>query len=101
MKGTIIKIMAMALVAVALLSCGGRRGGDAVRSVYYWSTTLRMDSVKEQFMREHNVSRMYIRYFDVVEDESGRPVPNATLRFVTAVPKGIEVVPVVYIVNSR
>lgn len=100
MKGTIIKIMAMALVAVALLSCGGRHGGDAVRSVYYWSTTLRMDSVKEQFMREHNVSRMYIRYFDVVEDESGRPVPNATLRFVTAVPKGIEVVPVVYIVNS-
>lgn len=100
MKGTIIKITAMALVAVALLSCGGRRGGDAVRSVYYWSTTLRMDSVKEQFMREHNVSRMYIRYFDVVEDESGRPVPNATLRFVTAVPKGIEVVPVVYIVNS-
>lgn len=92
--------MAMALVAVALLSCGGRHGGDAVRSVYYWSTTLRMDSVKEQFMREHNVSRMYIRYFDVVEDESGRPVPNATLRFVTAVPKGIEVVPVVYIVNS-
>lgn len=100
MKGTIIKIMAMALVSVALLSCGGRSGGDAVRSVYYWSTTLRMDSVKEQFMREHNVSRMYIRYFDVVEDESGRPVPNATLRFVTAVPKGIEVVPVVYIVNS-
>lgn len=100
MKGTIIKIMAMALAAVALLSCGGRRGGYAVRSVYYWSTTLRMDSVKEQFMREHNVSRMYIRYFDVVEDESGRPVPNATLRFVTAVPKGIEVVPVVYIVNS-
>lgn len=92
--------MAMALAAVALLSCGGRRGGYAVRSVYYWSTTLRMDSVKEQFMREHNVSRMYIRYFDVVEDESGRPVPNATLRFVTAVPKGIEVVPVVYIVNS-
>ena len=92
--------MAMALAAVALLSCGGRHGGDAVRSVYYWSTTLRMDSVKEQFMREHNVSRMYIRYFDVVEDESGRPVPNATLRFVTAVPKGIEVVPVVYIVNS-
>ena len=92
--------MAMALVSVALLSCGGRHGGDAVHSVYYWSTTLRMDSVKEQFMREHNVSRMYIRYFDVVEDESGRPVPNATLRFVTAVPKGIEVVPVVYIVNS-
>lgn len=69
--------MAMALVAVALLSCGG----DAVRSVYYWSTTLRMDSVKEQFMREHNVSRMYIRYFDVVEDESGRscPMPRCAL----------------------
>lgn len=100
MKRNIIYIVVMALLAVSLLSCGGRRGNRAVRSVYYWSTTLSIDSVKQQFMRRHNVSRMYLRYFDVVDGDDGMPVPNATLRFLTPVPKDVEVVPVVYIVNS-
>lgn len=100
MKRNIIYIVVMALLAVSLLSCGGRRGNRAVRSVYYWSTTLRIDSVKQQFMLRHNVSRMYLRYFDVVDGDDGMPVPNATLRFLTPVPKDVEVVPVVYIVNS-
>lgn len=100
MKRNIIYIVVMALLAVSLLSCGGRRGNRAVRSVYYWSTTLRIDSVKQQFMLRHNVSRMYLRYFDVVYGDDGMPVPNATLRFLTPVPKDVEVVPVVYIVNS-
>lgn len=100
MKRNIIYIVVMALLAVSLLSCGGRRGNRAVRSVYYWSTTLRIDSVKQQFMLRHNVSRMYLRYFDVVYGDDGMPVPNATLRFLTPVPKNVEVVPVVYIVNS-
>ena len=68
-----------------------------VRSVYYWSTTLNMDSVKTAFMRNYDISRMYIRYFDVVADQSGRAVPNATLKFATAVPQGIDVVPTVFV----
>ena len=42
-----------------------------MRSVYYWSTTLNMDSVKTAFMRNYDISRMYIRYFDVVADRAG------------------------------
>lgn len=68
-----------------------------VRSVYYWSTTLSMDSVKTAFMRNYDISRMYIRYFDVVADQSGRVVPNATLKFATDVPQGIDVVPTVFV----
>lgn len=68
-----------------------------VRSVYYWSTTLNMDSVKTAFMRNYDISRMYIRYFDVVADQSGRAVPNATLKFATDVPQGIDVVPTVFV----
>ena len=66
-----------------------------MRSVYYWSTTLNMDSVKTAFMRNYDISRMYIRYFDVVADQSGRAVPNATLKFATDVPQGIDIVPTV------
>lgn len=68
-----------------------------VRSVYYWSTTLNMDSVKTAFMRNYDISRMYIRYFDVVADQSGMAVPNATLKFATAVPQGIDIVPTVFV----
>lgn len=68
-----------------------------VRSVYYWSTTLSMDSVKTAFMRNYRISRMYIRYFDVVADQSGMAVPNATLKFATDVPQGIDVVPTVFV----
>lgn len=68
-----------------------------MRSVYYWSTTLNMDSVKTAFMRNNDISRMYIRYFDVVADQSGRAVPNATLKFATDVPQGIDIVPTVFV----
>lgn len=68
-----------------------------MRSVYYWSTTLNMDSVKTAFMRNYDISRMYIRYFDVVADQSGRAVPNATLKFATDVPHGIDIVPTVFV----
>lgn len=88
------------LLAVSLLSCGRRDGGGPVRSMYCWSTVLDIDSAKRGFISGHGISRLYVRYFDIVQDDGGQPVPNATLRFKTAVPEGLEVVPTVYIVNS-
>ena len=88
------------LGSLALLSCRRAGGAGEVRSVYYWSTVLDIDSQKAAFIGRHGVSRVYLRYFDVVSDEAGRPVPNATLRFKTGVPRGVEVVPTVYVVNS-
>lgn len=92
--------MGCAAAAMLLLSCSRGGSGKGMRSVYYWSTVLDIDSVKQRFLEEHGVGRMYIRYFDVVPGDDGRPVPNATLRFRTGVPGGIEAVPTVYIVND-
>lgn len=94
-------LMAATLLIVLLGSCQADRGNDAtVRSVYYWSTTLRMDSVKQGFLAEHDIRRMYLRYFDVVWDAERGAQPNATLRFDDAVPQGVEVVPTVFILNE-
>ena len=94
-------VLAICLVAAALLSaCSGEKAAEPVRAVYYWSTVLDIDTAKTAFIKAHGVSRMYVRYFDVVQDDDGRPVPNATLRFKTGVPGGLDVVPVVYIVNE-
>ena len=83
-----------------LSACAGKGGGERTRAVYYWSTVLDIDTAKTAFLKAHGVRRMYVRYFDVVPGEGGRPVPNATLRFKTAVPEGLDVVPTVYIVNE-
>lgn len=83
-----------------LSSCAGKSGGNALRSVYYWSTVFYMDSLKTGFVRAHGVRRIYLRYFDVVPDAGGSAVPNATVRFKGGVPEGVEIVPAVYIVND-
>lgn len=98
---------------LALGACQRRESVDTLRSAYYWSTTWKMDSAKVRFIRQHHIRRLYVRYFDVVRDADGQARPNATLRFpdemgwggehaapTSPVPRGVEVVPVVYLVND-
>lgn len=91
---------ALMLVALLTLSCSRQNDGGRLRAMYYWSTVLDIDSVKARFIARHDIRKMYVRYFDVVLNDAGEPVPNATLRFRSAVPEGIEIVPTVYIVND-
>ena len=70
------------------------------RSAYFWSTTFELDSTQLDFIRSHEVSRLYLRYFDVVVDDADRLMPNASVRFVSAQPEGVEIVPTVFIVND-
>lgn len=88
------------LLMLTLLSCSDRRDDGTRRSMYYWSTVLDMDSAKADFIDRHGIGRIYLRYFDVVKDETGALTPNATLAFKTGVPHGVETVPTVYITND-
>ena len=69
------------------------------RSAYYWSTTFETDSANTDRLLD-KTDRLYLRYFDVVLDEQGEPMPNATVRFRSRMPDSLEVVPVVFIVND-
>ena len=69
-------------------------------AVYYWRTDLRLDSTERAFLDKHQVKRIYCRYFDVVNDRSQGPMPNATLTFSDRFPKDIEVVPTVFIMEE-
>lgn len=78
-------------------------------SVYYWKTVLNLDSTNVKFLRDHNIGRIYMRMFDVVEDTyaslpKDAAIPNATIRInddnfimLRDTLADIEVVPVVYI----
>ncbi len=65
--------------------------------MYYWNTTFSIDKDKERFLADHNVERLYVRYFDVVENDRGEAMPNATIKM--AENCGMEIVPTVYIHN--
>ena len=106
MKCIIEKLLV--LVTITLLSgCGDRlviNGHNDVKcnSIYYWKTTFDVDSVEMEFLRKHNIERMYIRMFDVavepnLSEGTNEIVPIATTKFVSEVPKNLEIVPVTYI----
>lgn len=83
-----------------LASCGGNTPHGNIRAAYYWSTTLDIDSQKAAFIKEHDITRLYIRYFDVVSGNAGEPVPNATLKFRSLPDSSIEIIPTVFITNE-
>ena len=84
-----------------LLAVGCQRQNTSrttLRSAYYWSTEWCSEPrVMEQ---TKGLDRLYLRFFDVVLDRNGEPMPNATLRFSAKLPRKVEVVPVVFIVND-
>ena len=86
---------------IVLLAVGCQRQNTprtTLRSAYYWSTEWRSEPrVMEQ---TKGLDRLYLRFFDVVLDRNGEPMPNATLRFSAKLPRKVEVVPVVFIVND-
>ena len=94
------RILGIVILLLLLASCRGDKTPKTLRSAYYWSTTWQLDNSKMNFIRRHNIGRLYVRYFDVVKDEGGEVVPNATLQFFCSIPKNIEIVPIVYIVND-
>ena len=84
-----------------LLAVGCQRQNTprtTLRSAYYWSTEWRSEPRVMEQTKE--LDRLYLRLFDVVLDRNGEPMPNATLRFSAKLPRKVEVVPVVFIVND-
>ena len=71
-------------------------------SIYHWKTTFAPDSSELDFLRRHNIERLYIKMFDVSvqrnhAEGTNDVIPIATTRFEQPVPDGIDVVPVTYI----
>lgn len=88
------------IMSCIIASCHNNRKHYNIRAAYYWSTTLDIDSQKADFINKHLITRLYIRYFDVVLNDDNTPMPNATLRFVNLPDSSIEIIPTVFITNE-
>ena len=85
------------LLCLLMTGCSERMELDEGNAVYYWRTDLRLDSTERAFLKTYHINKVYCRYFDVVMDENGEPMPNATITFSDTLPADIEMIPTVYI----
>ena len=94
-----LKTISLLLLTV-LLTTGCQKETQSLpegNAVYYWRTDLRLDSTERAFLHTYNIKKVYCRYFDVVMNDNGEPMPNATITFSDTLPAGVEIIPTVYI----
>lgn len=94
------------LISIILLLCNGSPSlkSNESNSIYYWRTTFSLSDSEKEFLREQDIKKIYMRFFDVewaYPAKNGEDVtPEATIRFNDTVPAGVEIVPTVYITTS-
>ncbi len=104
MKKTLLYLTALTLTL--LCSCKGNSDWHTMpvsgNAVYYWRTHLSLDTTELRFLQQHDIRRIYCRYFDVVIGEGDEPMPNATITFEDTVklPPSVELVPTVFITEN-
>ena len=90
------------LLCLLTISCQEQEMREQGNAVYYWRTDLRFDSTEMAFLKQYHITKVYCRYFDVVIDSTRSldPMPNATISFSDTLPKGIEMIPTIYITEN-
>ena len=71
-------------------------------SIYHWKSTFNLNENEVAFLQKHDLGRIYVKMFDVVLEYDnlngkGEIYPIATTKFVSPIPNGVEIVPVVYV----
>ncbi len=82
------------------VGCTHKEHMDDENSVYYWRTEWRLDSTERAFLTKYDIHKVYCRYFDVVLNNDGEPIPNATIRFVQGQQEGLKLIPTVFITEN-
>lgn len=98
-----VNIVICLLCSIFLLSCNkdSLQTKDGDNSIYYWRTTFTLSDAEKDFLHKHDITKLYVRFFDVDYDYSAddeeKIVPKATIRFIDSVPNGVEIIPTIYI----
>lgn len=83
---------------ILLTACQQKR--EVNTSFYYWRTVYKQNKVENQYLNQFQSKKIYMRIMDVDLDLNQRAVPIAPVSFTDSIPKNLEIVPVVFIVND-
>ena len=80
MKRFLLTILLSALLA----ACSSEPEGATMRAVYHWKTTYNPTQYEQQWLRDHRVTRLYLRVFDVDARCLPTRLPTASSRWPNA-----------------
>ncbi|WP_316771156.1 hypothetical protein [Pedobacter frigiditerrae] len=83
---------------ILLTACQQKR--EVSTSFYYWKTVYKQNKVENQYLNQFHSKKFYVRIMDVDLDINLKAVPVAPINFTDSIPKNLEIVPVVFIVNE-
>ena len=87
------------LVILVFVLCCCTSQDQPVISFYYWKTVFKLSNLEKETLKDNNVTKLYIRYFDIDLDANKKPFPVSPIHF-NEVPSSFTVVPVIYIKNK-
>lgn len=91
------KIWLLMLLVTLLVACSAKT--EKINTAFYfWRTTFSLTETEQQYLKDLNVKKLYIRYFDVAL-QNNEAIPVAPIVF-NQKPTGYNIVPVVYIKNE-
>jgi hypothetical protein len=89
------------LLIILLLSCNHAAKREVTPAFYYWKQTWTGNAAELKYMQELPARRLYVKLFDVAVDEVTKaPTPVAIFRQKAPFPAGVEIVPVVFLMNE-
>ena len=83
---------------ILLTACQQKR--EVSTSFYYWKTVYKQNKVENEYLQKFQSQKLYVRIMDVDLDINQKAIPIAPITFTDSIPKNLEIVPVVYIVND-
>ncbi|WP_264531549.1 hypothetical protein [Flavobacterium sp. N502540] len=93
-----IKRFFIGFLILFLISCS--KNEKPVVAFYYWKTILKLSETEKLALKDNEVTKLYIRYFDIGQHpQTKQPIPLSPIRFQDDVTK-FEIVPVVFIQNK-
>ncbi len=93
-----IKRFFWSLLVFLLIACG--KNEKPIIAFYYWKTIFKLSEKETEILKDNNVNKLYIRYFDIsLNPENQQPIPLSPIRFQQNV-NNFNIVPVVFIQNK-
>lgn len=85
----------VALCAALLTAC--RHVDIPANSMYYWNKELTLSQPERKFLADQHVGTVYLHVFDLEPGVNGKVAVTNTMEFVDELPKGLNIVPLVFI----
>lgn len=96
-----LTIMLIGLLAMQSCSKNEKKIEESGNAIYYWRTVFRLNDYEQDFLKKHDIKKMYVKFFDVDKSWDGeQPVPLGTTIFLDSVPSNMEIVPTVFITSE-